>query len=172
MKKSLLVIAICFFAVFAVVFMTGGSYTADTLNNVNKIKSNSTGITIESKGPITLDAVGALTFKGDGALIMGDTSGNTVTQVVSYVMLSPTATGGGIFRANKIYFGETTIVGDAQNVTLTAGNVFTGATTYAVYATYYHTAEMAAAVAINKVSGSVFTIAGEEQKVMWMAVGY
>lgn len=164
--------AVCFFAVFAVVFMTGGSYTADTLNNVNKIKSNSTGITIESKGVVTLDAVGAMTLKGDAALTIGDISGNTVNQVVSYLMLSATAKNGGIFRANKIYFGETTIAGAGQNVTLTAGNVFTGATTYAVYATYANAAEQAAAVGVNRVSGSVFTLSGEETVVMWMAVGY
>jgi hypothetical protein len=175
MKKSLLVIAGCFFAVFAVVFMTAGSYTADTLNNVNKIKSNTSGLTIDSKGVVDVNATGAVSVESSGSTVtIGDSDGSTLAAGGTfYHMVSATATGGGLSVGNRILFGNSAAKAAGLNVTITAGASFTGTSTYWVIATQEGTAAATAPVVVKKVSGSVFTIyADDSSTITWMAIGH
>jgi len=134
---------------------------------ISNIWADSGGLTVSSKGNISIKAKGVITI-GD------TTSGSTLNaNAVYYVGTSATATGGGLVMKGKLMFGSSSAKAAGLNVTITAEAQFTGTDTYFVIATQRGTAAATAPVVVKKVSGSVFTLyADDSSTVDWMAWGY
>ena len=142
------------------VALTAGTETSPVLNNVNKIKADSNGFNLKSKGGVILE----------GPSMKVQTNASPVTYSAATGLVAVENPYNGTNRLMIMTAGTGTAARAGQAITLAF--TYTAANSYTVVATYSQITATAEAITVSRTAANSFTVYGDAKDYNWIAVGY